>query len=102
MIEAYRHGMNEDLVCKKDEIDCSNIIKPYKMFNFDYIAKEDIKEHNPNWKQILDHPSGILIAGGSGSAKGKSLLNLTNYDPDIDKKKFICQKSLWKKISITN
>ena len=33
--------MNEDLVCKKEEIDCSNIIKQYKMFNFDYIAKED-------------------------------------------------------------
>ena len=26
------------------------------MFNFDYIRKEDIKEHNPNWPEIPDHP----------------------------------------------
>ena len=24
------------------------------MFNFDYITKEDIKEHNPNWPEIPD------------------------------------------------
>ena len=23
------------------------------MFNFDYITKEDIKEHNSNWPEIL-------------------------------------------------
>ena len=26
-----------------------------KMFNFDYVTKEDIKEHNPNWPKITDH-----------------------------------------------
>ena len=31
------------------------------MFNFDYITKEDIKEHNPNWPEIPDHPYRILI-----------------------------------------
>ena len=29
------------------------------MFNFDYIPKEDIKEHNPNWPEILDHQCRI-------------------------------------------
>ena len=31
------------------------------MFNFDYIKKEDVKEHNPNWPEIPDHPYRILI-----------------------------------------
>ena len=29
------------------------------MFNFDYITKEDIKYHNPNWSEIPDHPYRI-------------------------------------------
>ena len=29
------------------------------MFNFDYITKEDIKEHNSNWPEIQDHPYRI-------------------------------------------
>ena len=29
-IEAYAYGMNKDLVCKKEEIKCNNIIKQYK------------------------------------------------------------------------
>ena len=55
------------------------------MFNFDYITKEDIKEHNPNWPEIPDHPYRILIIGGSGSGKTNALLNLINNEPDIDK-----------------
>ena len=39
------------------------------MFNFDYIKKEDIKEHNPNWPGIPDRPYKILIVGASGSGK---------------------------------
>ena len=31
------------------------------MFNFDYITKEDIKEHNLNWPKIPDHPNRKLI-----------------------------------------
>ena len=29
------------------------------MFNFDYITKEDIKEHNSNCPEIPDHPYRI-------------------------------------------
>ena len=39
------------------------------MFNFDYITKEDIKEHNPNCPEIPDHPYRILIVGGFGSVQ---------------------------------
>ena len=39
------------------------------MINFDYVTKEETKEHNPNWPQIPDHPRRILIIGGSGSGK---------------------------------
>ena len=44
------------------------------MFNFDYIIKEDIKDHNRNCPQIPDHLYGILIVGGSGSGKTNALL----------------------------
>ena len=30
LIKAYTHGTSQDLVCKKEEINCSNIIKRYK------------------------------------------------------------------------
>ena len=39
------------------------------MCNFDYITKEDIKEHNKNQPEIPDHPYRILIVPGSGSGK---------------------------------
>ena len=55
------------------------------MFNFDYITKEDIKEHNPKWPEIPDHPYQILIIEDSGSEKTNTLLNLINNEPDIDK-----------------
>ena len=55
------------------------------MFNFDYITKEDIKEHNPNWPEIRDYPYRILIIGGSVSGKINALLNIINHEPDIDK-----------------
>ena len=54
------------------------------MFNFDYITKENIKEHNPNWPEIPVHVYRILIAGGSGSGRTSALLNLINNEPDID------------------
>ena len=28
--ETYAYGMNKDLVCKKEEFTCNNIIKQYK------------------------------------------------------------------------
>ena len=55
------------------------------MFNFDYITKEDIKEHNPNWPEIPDQPHRKLIIGGFGSRKTNALLALVNQEPDIDK-----------------
>ena len=27
------------------------------MINFDDVVRENIKEHNPNWLQIPDHPT---------------------------------------------
>ena len=54
------------------------------MFNFDYITKEVIKEHNPNWSEISDHPYKILILGGSGSGKANALLNFENDEPDMN------------------
>ena len=52
------------------------------MFNFDYITKEDIKEHNPNYPEILEHPYRILIVGSSGFGKTNELPNLLNHEPD--------------------
>ena len=57
------------------------------MINFDDVTKANIKEHNPNWPQILDHPYIVLIIGGSGSGKTNSLFNLISHQPDIDKTK---------------
>ena len=54
------------------------------MFNFNYITKEDIKEHNPNWSETPDYPYRILIVGGSGSGKTSALFNLINNEPDTD------------------
>ena len=42
------------------------------MINFDDVAKENIKKHNPNWSQIPDHPYRILIIRGSESEKTNS------------------------------
>ena len=55
------------------------------MFNFDYITKEDIKEHNPTWSKNPDNPCRILIVAGSGSRKANALRNQINREPDIDK-----------------
>ena len=55
------------------------------MFTFDYITKEDTKEHNPTWAEISEHPCRILIVVGSESGKANVLLNLTNHEPDIEK-----------------
>ena len=55
------------------------------MFNFDYTTKEDIKEHNPDWPEIAEHPNRILTVGGSRSGETNALFNLINHEPDTDK-----------------
>ena len=86
LMETYAYGTSKDLVRDKEEIKCNNIINQYKiMINFDDVVKENIKEHNPNWPQISDHPYKILIIGSSRSGKTNSLSNLINQQPDIDK-----------------
>ena len=37
------------------------------MINFYDVIKEKMKEKNPNWSQIPDHPYRILIIAGSRS-----------------------------------
>ena len=71
------------------------------MFNFDYITKEDIKEHNPNKPKIPDHPYRILIIGASGSEKTNALPNITIMNRMLIKV-FYMQKVHLKKISIVN
>ena len=51
------------------------------MINFDAV----VKEHNPNWPQIANHPYRTLIIGGFGYRKTNSLFNLINQQLDIDK-----------------
>ena len=55
------------------------------MINFDAATKENIKEHDPNWVQVPDHPYRISIIGGSGSGKTNILLNLISHQPGIGK-----------------
>ena len=56
------------------------------MINFDYITKENERQHNPNRQiQIPDHPYRILIIRDSRSEKTNVLLNLISHHPDIDK-----------------
>ena len=56
------------------------------MINFgDVIVKESIKEHNPNWPPIPNHPYRIFIIGSSGSGERNLLFNLISQQPAIDK-----------------
>ena len=49
----------------------------------DDITGENIRESNPNWPQIPDHPYRISITGSSISRKTNALLNLRSQHPDI-------------------
>ena len=51
---------------------------------YDDIARENIKQHNPNWLQNHDHLYRILLIGGSGSGKTNTLLNFISHQPDTD------------------
>ena len=55
------------------------------MINIDYVTKENVEEHNPNWPQLPDHLYRITrITPGSESEKATSLFNLISYKPDVD------------------
>ena len=54
-----------------------------KKIKFDDVAKENTKQHNPDWLQIPDHSYKIFINGGSRSGKTNSLFNLTNQQQEI-------------------
>ena len=54
------------------------------MINYDYITKENIEAHNPNWTQILNHPYRILIIGGLGSGETNAVLNMIKQQDDDD------------------
>ena len=41
------------------------------MINNDYITKENIEKHSPNWPEILSNSHRTLIFGGSGCGKNK-------------------------------
>ena len=56
------------------------------MINFDDVTKENIKEHNPNWPEILEYWNRIWIIGKySGYGKTNSLFNIIIHQPDVDK-----------------
>ena len=47
------------------------------MIDLDSITNENNKKHNGKWSYIPNHAYRIIIIGGSGSGKTKTLLNLT-------------------------
>ena len=55
------------------------------MMTRNYRRLMESHHHKPNWTYIPDHPCRISIIGGTGSGKTNALLNLINYQPDIDK-----------------
>ena len=62
------------------------------MINFDDVVKEHIKELNPNWQQMPDHPYRKLITGCSGSGKTNSLFNLINHNQILIKFIYMLRK----------
>ena len=82
--------MSKDLVCNKEEIKCSNLIKQYKYVSLQLYCKIKQQEHDLNWLQIPDHPYRVLIIGGSesGEVQGWSILMILKlfmeYLNDLD------------------
>ena len=44
-VKTHAHGMSKDLIWTKKKLKLLISYNNTKMFNFDYITKEDIKEH---------------------------------------------------------
>ena len=59
-IETYAYGTRRNLVCKKEK-NFIYIKNNTKMIHYDDVTKENIKQYNPNWPEIPDHPYRILI-----------------------------------------
>ena len=59
------------------------------MINFDDAIKEYIKEHNPNWTEIPDHPYRILIIW-LWIWKNKFIIQSDKSTTDTYKNLFIC------------
>ena len=55
------------------------------MINFDNYTNEIKTDQDLKWIYIPYHPYRILIAGGSGSGKRNTLLNLIYNQSDVDK-----------------
>ena len=55
------------------------------MINLDNIVNNNNNNHNEKWPYVPDHPYRILIIGGSGSGKTKTVLNLINKQKSIAK-----------------
>ena len=49
------------------------------------VTEQNVIEHNPNWPKVSDHLYRILITDGPRSRKTKTLINLINNQPDVDK-----------------
>ena len=54
------------------------------MIIYNYTNKNETG-YNPKWPYIPDHPYRILVVSCFGSGKTNTLLNLINYQQDIDK-----------------
>ena len=74
-IGTYAYRKDKDLVSETKQNDI-------KMINFNDVAKENIRKHNPNWPQIPDHPYNY------------TLFNLISHQPDIDKTFFMLKIQL--------
>ena len=53
------------------------------MINLDSTINDNNNNHNEKLSYIPDHPYRILIIGGLGSGKTKTLLNLINEQKDL-------------------
>ena len=71
--KLYPYGTGAERVCKTRLIENVKMNKLHaliqqnnpKLTNFDGVARENTKEHNPKCSQVPDHPYRILIIAGS-------------------------------------
>ena len=73
---VFTEEINKIALSSNDDniIQSNDSIETYiERVKLDDFAKENIKEDNPNWPLIPDHPYRILIIGESGSGKTNSL-----------------------------